>query len=80
MNKKVFMVTFGCQMNESDSELVRAMLKQEGFVFTEDRERADVVLVNTCAIRGATSIWPVSNVRYSGLSQNFEALARVEYA
>lgn len=38
-------------MNESDSELVRAMLKQEGFVFTEDRERADVVLVNTCAIR-----------------------------
>jgi tRNA-2-methylthio-N6-dimethylallyladenosine synthase len=38
-------------MNESDSELVRSMLKQEGFVFTEDRERADVVLVNTCAIR-----------------------------
>lgn len=38
-------------MNESDSELVRSMLKREGFVFTEDRERADVVLVNTCAIR-----------------------------
>ncbi len=47
----VHIETFGCQMNESDSELVRAMLKQEGFVFTEDRERADVVLVNTCAIR-----------------------------
>lgn len=43
--------TFGCQMNESDSELVRSLLKQEGFAFTEDRERADVVLVNTCAIR-----------------------------
>jgi tRNA-2-methylthio-N6-dimethylallyladenosine synthase len=38
-------------MNESDSELVRSMLKQEGFAFTPDRERADVVLVNTCAIR-----------------------------
>jgi tRNA-2-methylthio-N6-dimethylallyladenosine synthase len=38
-------------MNESDSELVRSMLKQEGFTFTPDRERADVVLVNTCAIR-----------------------------
>lgn len=38
-------------MNESDSELVRSMLKREGFTFTEDRERADVVLVNTCAIR-----------------------------
>lgn len=47
----VHIETFGCQMNESDSELVRSMLKQEGFVFTEDRERADVVLVNTCAIR-----------------------------
>lgn len=48
---RIYIETFGCQMNESDSELVRAMLKQEGFVFTEDRERADVVLVNTCAIR-----------------------------
>ena len=47
----VHIETFGCQMNESDSELVRSMLKQKGFVFTEDRERADVVLVNTCAIR-----------------------------
>lgn len=47
----VHIETFGCQMNESDSELVRSMLKREGFVFTENRERADVVLVNTCAIR-----------------------------
>jgi tRNA-2-methylthio-N6-dimethylallyladenosine synthase len=48
---QVHIETFGCQMNESDSELVRSMLKQEGFVLTPDRERADVVLVNTCAIR-----------------------------
>jgi tRNA-2-methylthio-N6-dimethylallyladenosine synthase len=48
---QVHIETFGCQMNESDSELVRSMLKQEGFTFTPDRERADVVLVNTCAIR-----------------------------
>ena len=48
---QVHIETFGCQMNESDSELVRSMLKQEGFVFTPDRERADVLLVNTCAIR-----------------------------
>ncbi|MDH5725557.1 MAG: MiaB/RimO family radical SAM methylthiotransferase, partial [Nitrospira sp.] len=47
----VHIETFGCQMNESDSELVRSMLKREGFVFTEDRELADVMLVNTCAIR-----------------------------
>ena len=48
---QVHIETFGCQMNESDSELVRSMLKREGFAFTEDRERADVLLVNTCAIR-----------------------------
>ena len=47
----VHIETFGCQMNESDSELVRSLLKQQGFVFTEDRERADILLVNTCAIR-----------------------------
>lgn len=48
---QVHIETFGCQMNESDSELVRSMLKREGFAFTPDRERADVLLVNTCAIR-----------------------------
>jgi tRNA-2-methylthio-N6-dimethylallyladenosine synthase len=48
---QVHIETFGCQMNESDSELVRSLLKQTGFAFTDDRERADVVLVNTCAIR-----------------------------
>ena len=48
---QVHIETFGCQMNESDSELVRSMLKGEGFAFTADRERADVLLVNTCAIR-----------------------------
>ena len=48
---QVHIETFGCQMNESDSELVRSLLKQEGFGFTDDRDRADVVLINTCAIR-----------------------------
>jgi tRNA-2-methylthio-N6-dimethylallyladenosine synthase len=48
---QVHIETFGCQMNEADSELVRSMLKREGFAFVEDRERADVILVNTCAIR-----------------------------
>lgn len=47
----VHIETFGCQMNESDSELVRTLLKQNGFVFTKERDYADVMLVNTCAIR-----------------------------
>ena len=48
---RVHIETFGCQMNEYDTELVRSLLKAEGFTFTEDRERADVILMNTCAIR-----------------------------
>jgi tRNA-2-methylthio-N6-dimethylallyladenosine synthase len=48
---QIHIETFGCQMNEYDTELVRSLLKAEGFSFTEDRERADVVLMNTCAIR-----------------------------
>jgi len=47
----VHLETFGCQMNEYDSELVRSLMKQDGFVFTDERERADVILMNTCAIR-----------------------------
>ncbi|HSE57317.1 MAG TPA: tRNA (N6-isopentenyl adenosine(37)-C2)-methylthiotransferase MiaB [Nitrospiraceae bacterium] len=48
---RVHIETFGCQMNEYDSELVRSLLKQEGFLFTDEQEAADVVLMNTCAIR-----------------------------
>ncbi|MGE3151844.1 MAG: tRNA (N6-isopentenyl adenosine(37)-C2)-methylthiotransferase MiaB [Nitrospiraceae bacterium] len=48
---RVHIETFGCQMNEYDSELVRSLLKQEGFVLTDVQEAADVVLMNTCAIR-----------------------------
>ncbi len=47
----VHIETFGCQMNEYDSELVRSLLLKEGYRFTDDKERADVVLMNTCAIR-----------------------------
>ncbi len=48
---RVHIETFGCQMNEYDTELVRSLLKSHGFVFTDDRETADVLLLNTCAIR-----------------------------
>jgi tRNA-2-methylthio-N6-dimethylallyladenosine synthase len=49
--KTVHIETFGCQMNEYDSELVRTILRKDGFTFTEDKERADIVLMNTCAVR-----------------------------
>jgi tRNA-2-methylthio-N6-dimethylallyladenosine synthase len=49
--RRVHIETFGCQMNEYDTELIRSLMKAEGLEFTNDRERADVMLMNTCAIR-----------------------------
>ena len=48
---QVYMETFGCQMNEYDSELVRSIMKARGFQFTPVDEGADIILFNTCAIR-----------------------------
>ena len=51
MPYQVYIETFGCQMNEYDTELVRSILTKTGFTFTGDQQQADVVLMNTCAIR-----------------------------
>ncbi len=51
MPRKVYLETFGCQMNELDSELVAGALRARGYTFTSDRDEADVVLYNTCSVR-----------------------------
>ena len=43
--------TYGCQQNEADSEQIRGMLREMGYAFTEDTSVADVIVINTCAIR-----------------------------
>ena len=48
---KVYIETYGCQMNVADSELVVAILGNEGFVKTNDQQAADIIFINTCAIR-----------------------------
>jgi tRNA-2-methylthio-N6-dimethylallyladenosine synthase len=48
---RVFLETFGCQMNFLDSELVRGRLTERQFAFTSRRDEADVVAFNTCAVR-----------------------------
>jgi tRNA-2-methylthio-N6-dimethylallyladenosine synthase len=50
-NKKYFIETHGCQMNVADSEIVQSILEGAGFEHCEDKEQADVIFVNTCAIR-----------------------------
>ncbi len=49
--KKVYLETFGCQMNVSDSERVLASLETDGYEVTSDETSADVVLINTCSVR-----------------------------
>ena len=48
---RVYIKTYGCQMNERDSEAVRAMLRNRGYSLVESEYDADVVLLNTCSVR-----------------------------
>lgn len=48
---KAFVHTYGCQGNVADSERIKGMLKMMGYDMTEDKEEADLILYNTCAIR-----------------------------
>ena len=48
---RIYIETYGCQMNVSDSELMFGVLGREGYVRTDDPAEADVLLVNTCAVR-----------------------------
>lgn len=48
---RVFIKTYGCQMNERDSEAVAAMLRKRGYVMVDHEDNADVVLLNTCSVR-----------------------------
>lgn len=49
--KRLFIESYGCQMNFSDSEIVASVMKDAGFATTSDAENADLVFLNTCAIR-----------------------------
>lgn len=48
---KVYIETYGCQMNVGDSEVILSILQDNGYVLTEDMEKADIILANTCSIR-----------------------------
>jgi len=49
--RKLYIETYGCQMNVVDSEVVVAILQQHNYQLTEEVNEADLVLINTCSIR-----------------------------
>src|SRR5829696_4079304 len=49
--RKLYMESYGCQMNYSDSEIVASILQKQGFDTTSDINQADLVFLNTCSIR-----------------------------
>jgi len=59
MKKQFYIETYGCQMNVADSEIVNSILLEQGMESTSEAEEADVILVNTCAIRenAETKVW-----------------------
>ena len=49
--KKVFVQTFGCQMNEYDTDKMLEVLKKENYESTDSTQKADLIILNTCSIR-----------------------------
>lgn len=50
-NKTYYIQTFGCQMNEHDSETIAGMLKEKGYEPSQEREGAGIIIMNTCSVR-----------------------------
>ncbi len=70
MNKRVYIGTYGCQMNERDSEEALGMLTAQGYAIAERPEEADVILLNTCSVRHHAEERAMSQMgRWSELKQ-----------
>jgi tRNA-2-methylthio-N6-dimethylallyladenosine synthase len=69
-DKKLYMETYGCQMNVADSEIVASVMRTDGYSLTEKIEEADVIFVNTCSVRDN------AEQRVTGRLQYFQSLKR----
>ncbi|MDE5920563.1 MAG: hypothetical protein K2G82_02975 [Paramuribaculum sp.] len=64
MKLKLFIETYGCQMNSADSEVIAAVMEMAGYELSNDLESADAVLLNTCSIRDNAEQKIVSRLQY----------------
>lgn len=68
---RVYIETYGCQMNEADSEMVAGLLVQAGFTLTPEAAVADVILLNTCAVRERAEERVAGRVKQLGLLKRY---------
>ena len=71
--KKLFIETYGCQMNVADSEVVASIMQSDGFELTDTIIGADAILVNTCSIRDNAEQKVISRLQY------FQSLKRKKH-
>ena len=63
-DKKLFIETYGCQMNVADSEVVASIMQMDGFALTEKITDADAIFVNTCSIRDNAEQKVIQRLKY----------------
>ena len=63
-DKKLFIETYGCQMNAADSEVVASIMQMDGFVITDKITEADAIFVNTCSIRDNAEQKVIQRLKY----------------
>ncbi|MDR0233162.1 MAG: MiaB/RimO family radical SAM methylthiotransferase, partial [Dysgonamonadaceae bacterium] len=64
MTKKLFIETYGCQMNVADSEVIASIMQMDGYETTENISEADAIFVNTCSIRDNAEQKVISRLQY----------------
>lgn len=64
--KKLFIETYGCQMNVADSEVVASVMQMDGYSITDSMENADAVFLNTCSIRDNAEQRVIQRLEYIG--------------
>ncbi len=63
MSIKVYFENYGCSANLNDAEIMRGILEEKGYIITENEEEADVIIVNTCAVKGPTETKIIKSIK-----------------
>ena len=63
-DKKLYIETYGCQMNVADSEVVASIMQMDGFELTEKITDADAIFVNTCSVRDNAEQKVIQRLKY----------------